>query len=95
MVTERVGELQASGQVSKNIQVYLLEFDHRFELFEGFIHYDFKSPLRLPAGFKGKFDRVILDPPFLSNDCQTKSMHLFSFFTPSLDPGVLIISGTV
>lgn len=63
--------------MSKNLQVYLLEFDHRFELFEGFVHYDFKYPLRLPTSFKGKFDRVILDPPFLSNDCQTKSMYLF------------------
>lgn len=66
------------GRVSKNIQVYLLEFDKRFELFEEFVYYDFKYPLRLPASFKGKFDRIMLDPPFLSNDCQTKCMRFMT-----------------
>jgi len=26
----------------------------------------------LPVDMKGKFDRIICDPPFLSADCQTK-----------------------
>lgn len=41
---------------------------------DDFITYDFTKPLRgLPAELKGKFDRVLMDPPFLSEDCQTKS----------------------
>lgn len=63
--------------MSKGIQVYLLEFDDRFDLFDEFVHYDFKYPLRLPESLKGKFDRIILDPPFLSNDCQTKCKASF------------------
>jgi methylase of polypeptide subunit release factors len=29
--------------------------------------------LKLPAELKGSFDRIICDPPFLSEDCQLKS----------------------
>ncbi|KAH0609597.1 uncharacterized protein H6S33_013083 [Morchella sextelata] len=69
----KIQEMKNAGKVSKGIQVHLLEFDDRFDLFDEFVHYDFKYPLRLPESLKGKFDRIILDPPFLSNDCQTKS----------------------
>ncbi|KAI9868420.1 MAG: hypothetical protein M1813_005863 [Trichoglossum hirsutum] len=65
-------KLMASGAISARPQIYLFEFDKRFAVFKEFIHYDFKSPTRLPAELKGKFDRIICDPPFLSVDCQTK-----------------------
>lgn len=32
--------------------------------------------MKLPAELKGAFDRIICDPPFLSEDCQTKGMSL-------------------
>lgn len=52
----------------------LLEYDRRFEVFgSDFVFYDFSSPLRLPDEVKGAFDRIICDPPFLSEDCQTKA----------------------
>ncbi|EME40334.1 hypothetical protein DOTSEDRAFT_159137 [Dothistroma septosporum NZE10] len=52
----------------------LLEFDQRFEVVgPDFQFYDFQQPLRLPAELKGRFDRIIADPPFLSTDCQTKT----------------------
>ena len=52
----------------------LLEYDRRFEVFgTDFVYYDFEQPLRLPAELKGRFDRIICDPPFLSEDCQTKT----------------------
>ncbi|KAI7493494.1 hypothetical protein KC367_g8604 [Hortaea werneckii] len=31
-----------------------------------------QHPLRLPTEIKGRFDRIICGPPFLSDDCQTK-----------------------
>lgn len=31
------------------------------------------------VGMKGKFDRIICDPPFLSTDCQTKGKHCFKY----------------
>ncbi|KAL7271207.1 Protein-lysine N-methyltransferase efm5 [Rhizina undulata] len=69
----KIQELKAIGRIPKNIKVHLLEFDERFNLFEDFIRYDFQQPFNLPAHLKNKFDRILLDPPFLSNDCQTKA----------------------
>lgn len=58
---------------SKRPQLTLLEFDDRFEVLKEFVKYDFKSPFSLPPELKGKFDRLICDPPFLSEECQTKA----------------------
>jgi hypothetical protein len=38
------------------------------------VHYDFEKAIQLPAEMKGSFDRIICDPPFLSEDCQTKGI---------------------
>ena len=54
-------------------KIYLLEFDERFSVFPEFIFYDFKNPFKLPANLKGTIDHIICDPPFLSEDCQTKA----------------------
>ncbi len=53
-------------------EVSLLEFDNRFDVFEEFVHYDFKDPLKLPSSMRAVYDRTLCDPPFLSVDCQTK-----------------------
>ena len=54
--------------------IRLLEYDKRFEVVgQDFVFYDFNTPFRLPTELKGKFDRIISDPPFLSEDCQTKT----------------------
>lgn len=59
------------------MKVWLLEYDPRFAVFKDeFIMYDFGKPLKLPQWMKGSFDRVLVDPPFLSEDCQTKSKPL-------------------
>lgn len=55
-------------------RIVLFEYDQRFDVFgQDFVPYDFQMPLRLPSEMKGKFDRIICDPPFLSDDCQTKT----------------------
>ncbi|KAI1100437.1 putative N6-adenine methyltransferase-domain-containing protein [Jackrogersella minutella] len=57
----------------KPAQVYLLEHDQRFSVFPEFVFYDFQQPIKLPAHLKGAVDRIVCDPPFLSEDCQTKA----------------------
>ncbi|KAL9084409.1 MAG: hypothetical protein Q9159_005243 [Coniocarpon cinnabarinum] len=47
-------------------QLTLFEFDRRFNIFREFVYYDFAQPLKLDAGLKGVFDRIICDPPFLT-----------------------------
>ncbi|KIN00986.1 hypothetical protein OIDMADRAFT_28695 [Oidiodendron maius Zn] len=55
-------------------KVWLMEFDKRFEVFkDDFVFYDFHNPLKLPLEMKATADRIICDPPFLSEDCQTKA----------------------
>jgi hypothetical protein len=63
---------QASGEYKCRPQIKLLEIDERFNVFKEFVHYDFEKALQLPPELKGSFDRIIVDPPFLSDDCQTK-----------------------
>ncbi|KAK3346282.1 putative N6-adenine methyltransferase-domain-containing protein [Lasiosphaeria hispida] len=54
-------------------KVILLEHDNRFAIFPEFIFYDYAYPFKLPANLKGTFDRFACDPPFLAEDCQTKT----------------------
>ena len=64
--------------------VKLLEFDRRFEVLgSDFVYYDFAKPLALPTELKGTFDRIICDPPFLSEDCQTKTALSVRFLAKS------------
>jgi len=66
------GNEQASGQVKCRPHVTLLEYDERFAVFKEFVRYDFEKAIQLPAELQGSFDAIICDPPFLSQDCQTK-----------------------
>lgn len=68
----RADIIQASGEYKCRPQIKLLEIDERFNVFKEFVHYDFEKALQLPPELKGSFDRIIVDPPFLSDDCQTK-----------------------
>lgn len=56
-------------------EIYLLEYDDRFKILAGayFVHYDFRRPLELPKKLHHAIDRVLVDPPFLSDECQTKA----------------------
>ena len=65
-------------------KICLLEFDRRFEVLgSDFVFYDFQHPLQLPAELRGQFDRVICDPPFLSEDCQAKTALTVRFLARS------------
>lgn len=67
--------------------IFLLEFDNRFEVVgSDFIPYDFQDPLRLPPELKGKFDRIICDPPFLSEDCQAKTALTVRYLSRQWSP---------
>ena len=73
----QIKNLLATGEYGSP-QVTLLEYDSRFGVFKEFVPYDFEAPMKLPTELKGAFDRIICDPPFLSEDCQTKGKFHFS-----------------
>ncbi|GFG37590.1 hypothetical protein Cfor_12677 [Coptotermes formosanus] len=63
-----------------NNQVTLFEFDKRFAIYgEDFILYDYNTPLDIPCHFAGNFDVVVVDPPFLSEECLTKTAVTVKF----------------
>ena len=90
------------GAISKRNQndlptkhIYLLEFDDRFSILAGdkFVHYDFVRPLDLPKSLAGTFDRILVDPPFLSEDCQTKASLTARWLTKKDDPRIIVCTG--
>ncbi|XP_046492679.1 EEF1A lysine methyltransferase 1 [Neodiprion pinetum] len=63
-------------------QVTLFEYDQRFAVFgSDFIPYDYKSPLEIPRELAGDFDLVLADPPFLSEECLTKTAVTIKFLS--------------
>nr|CAG4641900.1 EOG090X0ABW [Eurycercus lamellatus] len=59
---------------SAEITIKLLEFDTRFSIYgEDFILYDYRSPLEISKELSSSFDVVVADPPFLSEECLTKT----------------------
>ncbi|KAK6463529.1 putative N6-adenine methyltransferase-domain-containing protein [Scheffersomyces coipomensis] len=55
--------------------IYLLEYDTRFEVLGGdhFSFYDYNEPSKVPVHLQHKCHRLLIDPPFLEEECQTKS----------------------
>ncbi|KAK9467967.1 putative N6-adenine methyltransferase-domain-containing protein [Lipomyces arxii] len=70
----------------RKIKCVVLEHDSRFALFGNqFVHYDFNEPTRLPGWSKGAFTGVIIDPPFLSTECQVKTAITARLLLPKVD----------
>jgi len=66
--------LADSKRYSIKPTIKLLEYDERFAVFKkDFVFFDFQQPIRLDSELKGRFDCIVCDPPFLSEDCQTKA----------------------
>jgi hypothetical protein len=68
-----MAERKQADEAAEFPQITLLEFDERFAVFKEFVKYDFEHPIRLDSELRGQFDYIICDPPFLSEDCQTKA----------------------
>ncbi|KAI0404063.1 putative N6-adenine methyltransferase-domain-containing protein [Xylaria palmicola] len=86
--------LAAAGYAGPRPKLVLLEHDQRFGVFPEFVFYDYAHPFKLPGHLKGAVDRLICDPPFLSDDCQTKmAMTLRWLARPGAGARVLICTG--
>ncbi|KAG0072404.1 hypothetical protein BGZ89_006432 [Linnemannia elongata] len=61
---------------------FLFEYDTRFDVYgRQFIHYDYSHPLefRLAQELKSSVDLIVVDPPFLSEECLTKTLETVRF----------------
>ena len=74
-------------------KLLLLEYDHRFAVFPEFVHYDFNTPTKLPASLRGTADRIMVDPPFLSEDCQTKTALTARWLSRTVTNPVILCTG--
>lgn len=83
------------NEILKNI--YLLEFDSRFQYLtvtpEYFILYDFNKPLAVPPELKGKLDVAVIDPPFLSDECHTKTALTARYLLAPQNSKTIICTG--
>nr|QCB92128.1 DNA N6-adenine methyltransferase [Ixodes ricinus] len=74
-------------------EVALLEFDKRFECYgDEFIFYDYNDPLGFEERWKGTCDVVVLDPPFLSEECLAKVSQTVKFLNPKF---IILCTGAV
>ncbi|KAF8938567.1 hypothetical protein BGZ47_008525 [Haplosporangium gracile] len=61
---------------------FLFEYDTRFDVYgRQFIHYDYSHPFdfRLAQELKSSVDLIVVDPPFLSEECLTKTLETVRF----------------
>ena len=60
----------------------IFEYDKRFAKFgKDFVFYDYNNPLAMDRSFQEAFDVVVADPPFLSEECLTKTSQTVKFLT--------------
>ena len=65
---------------SDDVKFDLFEYDKRFAAYGSAFHfYDYKSPLDIDRDLREQFDLVFADPPFLSDECLTKTMVTVKF----------------
>ncbi|XP_003486580.1 EEF1A lysine methyltransferase 1 [Bombus impatiens] len=61
-------------------KVTLFEYDERFKAYgSDFVPYNYKFPLNIPGDMSNFYDLVIADPPFLSDECLTKTALTIKF----------------
>lgn len=69
----------------------LLEYDRRFAAYgEDFILYDYRAPLDISRELASQFDIVVMDPPFLSEECLTKTAVTAKFLAKDM---IILCSG--
>ncbi|KAK3207166.1 hypothetical protein GRF29_103g56464 [Pseudopithomyces chartarum] len=88
----QIKNLLATGEYGSP-KVTLLEYDSRFGVFKEFVPYDFEAPMKLPAELKGAFDRIICDPPFLSEDSALTVRFLAKSWTGAEALRLLVCTG--
>jgi hypothetical protein len=61
-----------SLSVEERAESAVLDYDRQWEGERGFHFYDFNEPESIPADIQGTFDMVVIDPPFVQEECWRK-----------------------
>eukprot|EP01060_Flectonema_neradi_P023969 TRINITY_DN323_c7_g1_i1.p1 TRINITY_DN323_c7_g1~~TRINITY_DN323_c7_g1_i1.p1 ORF type:complete len:405 (+),score=88.19 TRINITY_DN323_c7_g1_i1:49-1215(+) len=70
----------------------VFEFDKQWEQDPGFVFYDYNNPEAINIALFGQFDMVVIDPPFITEECWEKYAKTARLL---LCPGGKIISTTL
>ncbi|XP_045044050.2 EEF1A lysine methyltransferase 1 isoform X3 [Desmodus rotundus] len=72
---------QKLRELHKDLDVCVFEYDRRFAVYgEEFVFYDYNNPLDLPENIAAhSFDIVIVDPPYLSEECLRKTSETVKY----------------
>ena len=81
---------RAIKAINKDFDATVFEYDKRFAAYgSDFIFYDYKSPLSVPKECRESYDLVFADPPFLSDECLTKTAVTMKYICK--DPKKLVL----
>lgn len=88
---------QTNSYRDGKISVHLFEFDKRFgEQFpEEYSFYDFNNPLNIDISHKEKYDYIIADPPYLSDECLTAVSRSLKYLSKNDDCKILLCTGAI
>ncbi|XP_013194231.1 EEF1A lysine methyltransferase 1 [Amyelois transitella] len=80
-------------QIEDRATVSLLEYDRRFEVHApDFIFYDYNTPEKLPPEALHSYDLVVADPPFLSEECISKTSETIKLLAKG---NIVVCTGAV
>lgn len=81
---------------STDIQAQIFEFDKRFEKYgTDYIFYDYNQPEELPFAYQHKFEVVVADPPYLSDECLSKISKTMKLLGNQKNVFFLLLTGKV
>ncbi|VDN28304.1 unnamed protein product [Gongylonema pulchrum] len=80
---------------SGHATVRLFEYDRRFlwKFPEEFVFYDYNEPLKIQEDCRNAFDLVVIDPPFLSDECLVKMAQTVRMLASGCQSKLLICTG--
>ena len=58
--------------------IYIFQFDQKFNKDPGFVFYDFNKPEDIPQELKNSFDMIVIDPPFITREVWEKVINIKS-----------------
>lgn len=78
-----------------SVRCHLLEYDTRYDCRGDFTYYDYNEPLAVPTSLHGAFDVVVADPPYLSDECLTKTSQTVQLLLATPHSYRVLLTGAV
>ncbi|KAJ3260906.1 hypothetical protein HDU77_001183 [Chytriomyces hyalinus] len=94
-------ELMKHAELADAVDPYVFEFDSRFSVFgSAFVFFDFNHPttfdtLNDTRPLQAQFDTLVVDPPFLSDECWTKTSECVRWLAKKDSCKIIVCTGLV